>query len=69
MERRISSVRQADWISERMDSRHSAFSYADMRLLCSSSRSCRTLLYFFSSDCLSACTADGRLHTSGRSAS
>ena len=40
-----------------MDSRHSAFSYADMRLLWRVSRWLRTVVYFFSSDCLSAWTA------------
>jgi len=53
--RRISSVRQAPWIWQRMLSSASIFSYGDMRLLCSLSMSCRMRAYFFSSDCRSAC--------------
>mmetsp|Transcript_2748 Transcript_2748/g.8230 ORF Transcript_2748/g.8230 Transcript_2748/m.8230 type:complete len:248 (+) Transcript_2748:1755-2498(+) len=48
--RRISSVLQAASIWERISSRHSIFSYLDMRVLCSLSISERIVLYFFRRD-------------------
>ena len=60
--RRISSVRQAPWIWQRMLSSASIFSYGDMRLLCSLSMSYRMRAYFFSSDCRSACARQVLAH-------
>ena len=56
-------MRQAAWIWARIDSRHSAFSYADMRLLCRASKWLRTVVYFFSSDCRSACRSEAGLES------
>ena len=54
--RRISSVRHAPWIWLLMQSRHSSFSYGLSLLLCRRSISVLMRAYFFSSDCLMACS-------------
>ena len=56
LRRLISSVRQAAWTWERISSRHSSRSYADMRVLCRRSIWERILLYFFSMDWRMACS-------------